>query len=79
MRRVERLEFREFEWNEEKRLRTLKDRCIDFRAAANALLEPHLEQRSDKNGEIRTLAICAFTMQIIAIVYTVRGDVCRII
>ena len=79
MQPVERIEFDEFEWDEAKRLRTLNERGIDFRSAAEALLRPHLEERSDRNGEGRTLAICSATLRVIAVIYTARGGVCRII
>ena len=72
-------EYVEFEWNEHKRLRNLEKHGIDFQDAAEALLEPHLEVRSDRNGEVRSLAICRATKRIIAVVYTARDDRCRIV
>lgn len=71
--------FSGFDWDENKKLANLVKHQIDFKDAAAALTEPHLERRSDKNGEVRTLAICLATMRIIAVVYTIRDDVCRII
>ncbi|CAN7419532.1 BrnT family toxin [Pararhizobium sp. LjRoot238] len=47
--------------------------------AAVALNEPHVESRSDRNGEVRTLAICPLSGVLIAIVYTMREETCRII
>ncbi|WP_234811322.1 BrnT family toxin [Xaviernesmea oryzae] len=44
-----------------------------------ALQEPRLEFRSDRNGEVRILAICPDTRRLIAVVYTMRGEKCRII
>ena len=75
----ERNAFSSFEWDEGKRLSNLTKHRIDFKDAAAALQLPHLEMRSDRNGEVRTLAICMATMRIIAVVYTMRDDVCRII
>lgn len=72
-------EFISFEWDENKRLINIEKHGIDFPRAARALLQPHLEKRSDQNGESRILAICPDTDDLIAIAYTMRGDVCRII
>jgi uncharacterized DUF497 family protein len=79
MRILEKLEFVEFEWDEEKRVRTLEQREIDFLDAALALTKPHLEEESNRQGEARTLAICAIKSEIVAVVYTMRGSTCRII
>jgi uncharacterized DUF497 family protein len=43
-----------------------------FLEAAGALLSPHIEMLSNKQGEARTLAICLLNTTIIAVVYTVR-------
>ncbi|WP_332305800.1 BrnT family toxin [Rhizobium sp. GR12] len=72
-------EFISFEWDENKRLINIEKHGIDFPRAARALSQPHLERRSDQNGESRILAICPETDDLIAIVYTTRGEVCRII
>lgn len=79
MRSVHSIEIEEFEWDERKRLRTLNERGIDFQDAAEALLKPHLEQRSDRNGEVRSLTICEASNRIIAVVYTLRERRCRIV
>jgi len=42
-------------------------------------LLPRLEYFSERNGEVRTVAICQETNQIIAVVYVPRGSKCRII
>ncbi|NTJ42895.1 BrnT family toxin [Agrobacterium larrymoorei] len=72
-------EFVSFDWDENKRLKNVEKHGIDFPVAANALSETHIERRSDQNGECRILAICPETDRLIAIVYTMRGDICRII
>ena len=72
-------EFSSFEWDEGKRLKNLEKHGIDFEDAALALQEPHVRFRSDKNGEARTLAICPDSGKLITVVYTMRGEVCRII
>ncbi|UXS32229.1 BrnT family toxin [Agrobacterium tumefaciens] len=72
-------DFISFEWDENKRLINIQKHGIDFPRAARALSQPHLESRSDQNGESRILAICPETDDLIAIIYTMRGDICRII
>jgi uncharacterized protein len=80
MRRVERLQAEGFEWDENKRARTLQERGIDFLDAADALLEqPHLAEASNKQGEARTLALCMINGEIVAVIHTMRGAICRII
>ena len=79
MRRVESLEFASFEWDEAKRQLILEEREIDFLQVAEALLHPHLEEPSDQQGEVRTLAVCMIGTQIVRVIYTKRGEVCRIV
>jgi uncharacterized protein len=79
MRRVEKIEFDTFEWDEAKRQRVFAEREIDFLQAAEALLRPHLEEPSNKQGEDRILAICPIGTKLVAVVYTVRNDTCRIV
>ncbi len=69
----------EFDWDENKRRSNLQKHGIDFVEAMTALNEPHLEYDVHKNVEIRVLAICQMTMQIIAVVYTKRNEKYRII
>jgi uncharacterized DUF497 family protein len=47
MRRVEKIEFDTFEWDEAKRQRVFAEREIDFLQAAEALLRPHLAEPSN--------------------------------
>lgn len=79
MRRVEKVEYETFEWDEDKSLWVLTEREIDFVQVAEALLKPHLAQSSNKQGEIRTLAICMIGTSLVRTIYTVRGNSCRII
>lgn len=72
-------DFISFDWDENKRLSNIEKHGIDFPRAARALSQPHLESRSDQNGECRILAICAETDDLIAIVCTMQGEICRII
>lgn len=79
MQYVEKVAFEAFEWDEDKRQRILRERELDFLEAAQALLLPHIERSSNKQGEARILAVCTIRSKIAAVVYTVRGDVCRIV
>lgn len=72
-------DFISFDWDGNKRLINLAKHGIDFEDAAEALYEPHIEIPSDQNGEVRIRAICPFMGRLIAVVYTMRGDTCRII
>jgi uncharacterized DUF497 family protein len=72
-------QFSSFEWDEDKRQANILKHGIDFPRAAAALNEPRLEKRSDRNGEVRTLAICPDTLKLIAVIYTMRDESCRII
>jgi len=76
---TESLAFEEFEWDENKRLSNLAKSGIDFLNAASALLEPHLELDSPKKQEARTKAICNSSGRIIVVIFTRRGESCRII
>jgi len=77
--REEQSYFSSFEWDELKRETNLAKHGIDFPRAASALNGPRLDKPSERNGEIRTLAICPLTDRLIAVVYTMRGEACRII
>ena len=79
MRSTTEVMFTEFEWDDAKRLSNIDKHGIDFADAAEALLRPHLEQQSDRNGEARILAICEATRRIIAVAYTLRDSRCRMI
>ncbi|RJG44370.1 BrnT family toxin [Mesorhizobium sp. DCY119] len=79
MHRIETLEFSGFEWNLGKEQSNIQKHGIDFDEAAIALSQPHIEVRSDRDGEVRTLAICPASGRIIAVIYTMRGEKCRII
>lgn len=72
-------ELSSFEWDETKRTLNLEKHGLDFEDAILALQKPRLEFSSNRDGEIRTLAICPDTNKLIAVVYTMRGKNCRII
>ena len=71
--------FNEFEWDERKNDLNFERHTIDFEDAIAIFSEPVLNKRSDRNNEIRYLAIGLLEDIEIAVVYTMRGDVCRII
>ncbi|WP_438752831.1 BrnT family toxin [Pararhizobium sp. O133] len=68
-----------FEWNDQKRINNINKHGIDFEDALLALQEPRVEFQPIRNGEVRTLAICPDTNRIISVVYSMRGEICRII
>lgn len=72
-------DFISFDWDKKKRLINIEKHGIDFEDAAEALYEPHIEIPSDQNGEVRIRAVCPFMGRLITIVYTMRGETCRII
>ncbi|MBC7311493.1 MAG: BrnT family toxin [Rhizobium sp.] len=69
----------DFEWDETKRLENIRKHGIDFEDAVLALALPRIEHSSDRNGERRTVAVCPEASRLIAVVYTMRGETCRII
>jgi uncharacterized DUF497 family protein len=71
--------FASYTWDENKRAANLVKHKVDFEDAVLALEQPHLEMPSERNGEVRTLAICPETNRLIAVVFIARGDICRII
>ena len=79
MERVDVFEFSKFEWDENKRLITIDKSGLDFRVAAVALLQPHLEKSSPRHGEPRIEAICRSSDRTMVVIYTLRDDICRII
>lgn len=71
---------RAVEWDEQKRLRILKLRAIDFIDAAKILFDRVYEYQSDRTGETRFVAIGSLDDgALIAVVYTIRGTKFRLI
>lgn len=73
------LPFSSLSWDETKRLTTLEKHKIDFIDAATIFLEPHLILPAQSETEERSIAIGALNGAVIAVVFTLRGDTCRII
>jgi uncharacterized protein len=69
-----------YDWDPEKRRSNVRKHGIDFIDAARSLKEgPRLDMVSNRGGEFRTLAICPMSLKLIAVVFTMRGEICRII
>lgn len=68
-----------FEWDEAKRLATLKKHGIDFIDAAEILIAPHLVLEARSKIEQRKIAVGVLNGLHIAVVYTMRDDTFRLI
>ncbi len=72
----------EFEWDEAKREEVIRERGVDFILAAQVFLDPdrleELDGRRDY-GEVRKRTLGWVGNNQLMVVYTMRGDVCRII
>ncbi len=74
-----RIEIDAFEWDERKCDANIRKHGIDFRDAASIFKTEVLVVRSDSAGEERWKAIGLLTGREICVVFTERGNVCRII
>jgi uncharacterized DUF497 family protein len=68
-----------FEWNERKNLLNLVKHGIDFDDAIEVFYGSIILRRSDRNSEERWIAIGSLDDRLIAVVFTWRADVIRII
>jgi uncharacterized DUF497 family protein len=68
-----------FDWNERKRELNLAKHGIDFEDAIEIFYGPIILHRSDRNSEERWIAIGSLEDRLIAVVFTRRADVIRII
>ena len=68
-----------FEWDEAKRLATLEKHGIDFVRAAEVFLGPHVVLPGRSDIETRNVAVGEADGRIIAVVFTMRGEVRRLI
>lgn len=69
----------EFEWDINKEISNINKHGISFVTAAKLFLIAHFEMRSDRNGETRYLAMGEVENYLIAVVYTKRSEIYRII
>jgi uncharacterized protein len=68
-----------FEWDDEKSRANLGKHGIDFDDASEVFYGPIALRRSDRNNEERWIAIGSLEDRLIAVVFTRRTDVIRII
>ena len=68
-----------FEWDEDKRKNNIKKHGIDFEDATEIFYGPIFLRRSDRNNEERWIAVGSLEDRFIAVVFTRRADVIRII
>jgi uncharacterized DUF497 family protein len=69
----------DFEWDETKRLATLKKHGIDFEDAVKVFAASPLIMDSRHLDEDRKIAIGPLHNTLVAVVFTMRGEVTRII
>jgi hypothetical protein len=70
---------RGFEWNPEKRESNLRDHKIDFEDVKGIFDGYSLARRSDRHGEIRYEVFGYINGREVAVAFTIRGEICRII
>ena len=71
----------DFEWDSVKERSNRKKHGVSFRTAAKVFLDPHVIEFDDRDvaGEPRFSAIGLVDGRMLFVVYTMRGDVVRII
>ena len=69
----------EFEWDDAKRQTVLEKHGLDFIDAIKIFAGPVLTARSNHEGEERWIAIGLLDELEIAVIYTIRDDIYRII
>lgn len=69
----------EFEWDTNKEAGNISKHGISFIVAAKIFFTKHYEARSDRDAEIRYLAVGEVEGRVLAVVYTKRHEKYRII
>jgi len=69
----------EFEWDSDKSRSNLAKHGLDFEDASQIFYGPVLVRRSDRNDEERWVAIGPLDDRLVAVVFTKRAEVIRII
>ena len=69
----------EFTWDEAKRISNINKHQIDFADAAEIFADDPLILPARSEVEARSIAVGALADQVIAVIFTLRGDVIRII
>jgi uncharacterized DUF497 family protein len=70
---------RGFDWNPKKRASNLRDHKIDFEDVKGIFDGYAFARRSDRHGEIRYEVFGFVDGREVAVAFTIRSDVCRII
>lgn len=73
------MEFEIFEWDTDKSHSNIEKHGIDFADATTVFERPHFIKPSEHQSEHRWLAIGEMAGHVICVVYTLRGQTCRII
>lgn len=68
-----------YEWDEEKRAETLRERSIDFDSIECFDWDTALTFRSDRHGEVRWSSYGLIGERLYHVVWTQRGELTRII
>ena len=68
-----------YEWNERKRLSNLEKHGLDFFDVGIIFESPYVKVPSAHSSEERLLAIGTFEGRFVTVVYTMRGEIIRII
>lgn len=68
-----------FDWHGNKQVQNLEKHHIDFDDAITIFDHPVLRTRSDRGDEIRYIAVGLMESIVIAVVYTERNGICRVI
>ena len=68
-----------FAWDERERTANLEKHGVDFRDAVSLFDHPHLTAVSVRNGEIRNVSLGLIGKAVVAVVWTDRDGIVRII
>ena len=70
---------RTYEWDDNKRILNLANHQLDFEDVEEFDWDAALRRRSDRDNEIRYIAIGSFRGKTHVVVYTIRQDAIRVI
>ena len=72
-------QFDGYEWDESKRRTNISKHGVDFVDGVAVLLDTHIVSDSVRGTEERYVAVAMREGEALAVIYTVRGNTCRII
>jgi len=72
-------QFDGYEWDESKRRTNITKHAVDFVDGVAVLLDTHIVSESVRGTEQRYVAVAMREGEALAVIYTVRGNTCRII